>query len=278
MLRAMGSVAFRLAGLMLGLFIALSITPMVVAQQTLMAPVAVRLADAIAQSKQKSVVVFDFSGPREKVTELGEKLADDLSVALSESGKNFRVKQRSELAKNYYEPGTVLDPESALLFAQDVKAKVFVVGQMSLSGSNTLELLVNAYRSDNGKGIAALKVTLRLTEEMASSMAKVVTDGDLSGYPNSVQQGYSAPKCSYCPRADYSDEAKSKKIQGVVELIAVVGTDGRVRNITVVRGLPGGLTPQAIKAVRQWKLVPATGPDGKPVAVPQLIEVAFQLF
>jgi TonB family protein len=263
---------------MLALFLALSLAPIAGAQQTPMASLGARLAEAIAQSKQKSVVVFDFSGPHEKVTELGEKFADDVSLALANSRENIAVKQRSELKKNYYEPGTVLDPESALLFAQDIKAKVFVVGQLSLTGSDTLDLLVNAYRSDNGKGVAALRVTLRLTEKMANSMARVVTDNGLSSYPNAGTGGYSVAKCSYCPRADYADEAARRKIQGVVELVAIVGTDGRLRNIAVVRGLPGGLTVQAIKAVRKWKLVPASGPDGKPAAVRQIVEVAFQLF
>jgi Gram-negative bacterial TonB protein C-terminal len=277
MLRAMEPAAFRLAQLMIALFLALPITPMAGAQQTPMAPVAIRLADAIVHSKQKSVVVFDFSGPDKKVTQLGENLAGDLSADLAKSSGDIQVKQRSELEKDYFEPGTVLDPESMLLFARDLKAKVFVMGQISLSGSDTLILLVNAYRSDNGKGVAALKATLRLTEEMASSMAKVVADADLSSYPVPGKAGYSLPKCGYCPEAEYSDEGKTKQIQGVVELTGVVGTDGHVRNIAVVKGLPGGLTFQAIKAVRQWKLVPATGPDGKPAAVRQLIEVAFQL-
>jgi TonB family protein len=107
---------------------------------------------------------------------------------------------------------------------------------------------------------------------MASSVAKTVSDN----YPNAGTAGYSLPKCGYCPRADYSEEAMRDKLQGVVELSAVVGVDGRLRNISVSKGLPGGLTMQAIQAVREWRLVPATGPDGRPAAVRQIIEVAFQ--
>ena len=273
-----GTGGFPSGGLTLTLFLALQIAPIARAQQMPMAPVANRLADAIDHSKQRSVVVFDFSGPAGEVTALGEKLADDLSVALAKSGANIQVKQRSELEKDYYEPGTVLDPESALLLARELKAKAFVMGQISLGGDNTLSLLVHSYRLDNGKGIAALRVTVRLTEEMKNAMAKVITEADLSNYPKAGEAGYSAPKCGYCPKADYSDEAMRARIQGVVELIAIVGKDGRLRNITVSSGLPGGLTFEAIKAVRQWKLIPATGPDGKPAAVRQFIEVAFQLF
>jgi TonB family protein len=274
MLRAIEPVAFHLARLMLALPLALSLAPIAGAQQMPMAPVGIRLAEAIAQSKEKSVVVFDFSGPDKKVTQLGEELASDLSAELARSSGNIQVKQESEIGKDYYEPGTMLDPESMLLFARDIKAKTFVMGQISLSGSNALILIVSAYRSDSGKRIAALKVTSRLTEEMASSMAKIVADN----YPNAGTAGYSSPKCGYCPRADYSEEAMKDKLRGVVELTVIVGTDGRPRNISVSKGLPGGLTMQAIKAVRQWKLVPATGPDGKPAAVRQIIEVAFEPF
>jgi TonB family protein len=71
---------------------------------------------------------------------------------------------------------------------------------------------------------------------------------------------------------------RKKRVQGVVELVAVVGEDGRLTNIAVVKGLPGGLTVQAIEAVKKWRLKPATGPDGKPAAVQQIIEVTFQMF
>jgi outer membrane biosynthesis protein TonB len=43
-------------------------------------------------------------------------------------------------------------------------------------------------------------------------------------------------------------------------------------------GLPCGLTAAAIEAVKKWKLAPAKGPDGKPAAVRQMIEVRFNLY
>jgi hypothetical protein len=33
-----------------------------------------------------------------------------------------------------------------------------------------------------------------------------------------------------------------------------------------------------VEAVRTWRLRPALGPDGKPAAVREIVEVAFQLF
>ncbi len=98
------------------------------------------------------------------------------------------------------------------------------------------------------------------------------------GAPNAGIGGYGVPACLYCPRADYSDEAMKVKVQGVVELIAIVTADGRVTDIHVAKGLGLGLDEKAIQAVRTWRLTPARGPDGRPAAVRQIIEVAFQLF
>ncbi|MGH9715127.1 MAG: energy transducer TonB [Candidatus Acidiferrales bacterium] len=98
------------------------------------------------------------------------------------------------------------------------------------------------------------------------------------GLPNAGSGGYGIPQCLYCPRADYSDEAMKVKIQGEVELLAVITADGRVTDIHVVKGLGYGLDENAVKAARTWRLRPALGPDGKPSAVREIIQMEFQLF
>jgi periplasmic protein TonB len=98
------------------------------------------------------------------------------------------------------------------------------------------------------------------------------------GYPNAGTGGYGTPTCLYCPRADYSDEAMKVKVQGVVELVAVVTADGRVTDVHVAKGLGFGLDEKAMEAVRSWRLTPARGPDGRAAAVREIIEVQFQLF
>ncbi|MGA3295381.1 MAG: energy transducer TonB [Candidatus Acidiferrales bacterium] len=97
------------------------------------------------------------------------------------------------------------------------------------------------------------------------------------GYPNAGTGGYGVPTCLYCPRADYSDEAMKVKVQGVVELVAVVTADGRVTDVHVAKGLGFGLDEKAMEAVRTWRLTPARGPDGRSAAVREIIEVQFQL-
>jgi len=98
------------------------------------------------------------------------------------------------------------------------------------------------------------------------------------GVPGAGTGGYGVPSCIYCPRADYSDEAMKVKVQGVVELVAIVTADGKVTEVHVAKGLGFGLDEKAMEAVRGWRLTPARGPDGRPAAVREVIEVAFQLF
>jgi TonB family protein len=98
------------------------------------------------------------------------------------------------------------------------------------------------------------------------------------GFPSAGTGGYGVPVCLYCPRADYSDEAMKVKVQGVVELVAVVTADGRVTDVHLAKGLGFGLDEKAMSAVRTWRLTPARGPDGKPAAVREIIEVTFALY
>ena len=67
----------------------------------------------------------------------------------------------------------------------------------------------------------------------------------------------------------YSEQARRDHISGTVKLRVIVGPDGHVRDIEVIRGLGFGLDENAVKAVRTWEFEPATR-DGIPVeeAVP----------
>lgn len=79
------------------------------------------------------------------------------------------------------------------------------------------------------------------------------------------------------PEPSYSSDARDNQITGTVVLRCIFGADGRVRNITVIRGLPDGLTERAIKAARQIKFIPAMK-DGRPVSMWMQLEYNFNLY
>jgi len=73
----------------------------------------------------------------------------------------------------------------------------------------------------------------------------------------------------------YPRMAAMARISGVVELEAVVGIDGRIRELKLKSGSPL-LAPAAIDAVRQWIYEPTTL-NGEPVEVIAPITVTFRL-
>jgi TonB family protein len=96
--------------------------------------------------------------------------------------------------------------------------------------------------------------------------------------PYGVGNGVTGPDLIHRTPPQYSAEAMRAKLQGVAVLSGVVGVDGTLHDIRVVRSLDAafGLDREAIACVKQWRFRPGTR-QGKPVAVYVTIEVAFNL-
>jgi TonB family protein len=74
----------------------------------------------------------------------------------------------------------------------------------------------------------------------------------------------------------YTESARVVRKQGAVVLELLIDEQGAVAEITVLRGLPLGLTESAVDAVRQWRFEPSTLGD-RPVAVRYTLTVHFRL-
>lgn len=77
-------------------------------------------------------------------------------------------------------------------------------------------------------------------------------------------------------RPVYPQEAFIKKIEGIVTLEVVIGIDGRVGRVKVVRSIPQ-LDAAAIQTVHQWLFSPAIK-GGRPVATIATAPVTFRIF
>jgi TonB family protein len=107
-----------------------------------------------------------------------------------------------------------------------------------------------------------------------SSGSTAIPIGD-SGPSKPGVGGVGYPTCAYCPRPQYSDQARKAKFQGTIVLTATIQPDGRATDIKVVKGVGMGMDENAIATVQNWRFNPATRPDGKPVAVTTQIELSF---
>jgi len=78
------------------------------------------------------------------------------------------------------------------------------------------------------------------------------------------------------PEPSYTVEARNHRITGTVILKAVFAKTGYVENISVISGLPYGLTERAIASARMIRFTPAMK-DGKPVSMWMQLEYNFNL-
>lgn len=92
------------------------------------------------------------------------------------------------------------------------------------------------------------------------------------------RNGVSAPKCVYCPPAEYTNKARTAKLQGTVGLAVIVNADGTVRDVSVTKSLVDGLDESAVNTVKKWKFKPAIDRDGNPVPVKVVVQVSFHLY
>jgi periplasmic protein TonB len=91
------------------------------------------------------------------------------------------------------------------------------------------------------------------------------------------QDGVRAPVLIKEVKPVYTENAKARGVQGIVEVIAIIKSDGTVaEDVRVTKSLDPDLDEQAIIATRQWKFRPGTK-DGKAVDVEVNIELSFTL-
>jgi TonB family protein len=106
--------------------------------------------------------------------------------------------------------------------------------------------------------------------------AAVEVNFRLSDKPKVEAGGLARPQLLSKVEPQYTEEARSAKIEGTVVLNVEVTPEGRAQNIRVVKGIDPGLDNKAMEAIQQWVFKPAMK-DGQPVSFQATIEVNFRL-
>jgi len=92
----------------------------------------------------------------------------------------------------------------------------------------------------------------------------------------SVQQPISLPQIYRLPKPEYTTEALRNKVEGVIKVEVLFGSDGAVQQVLVVRGLGFGLDEEALKAAKEIKFKPGEV-EGKPVSMWIGVQLTFSL-
>lgn len=160
-----------------------------------------------------------------------------------------------------------ISADSASLPATDLEELVNRVLPMKLTAGDVPE-----YWRDFFSGKAPLKPNLE---------AGAIVPGELSeGSPvyRAGQTGaVTPPKIVLKSEPAYTDEARSFKLQGTMQVNLVVNKHGIPENIQIVKPLGLGLDDEAVRAIQNWRFKPGSL-KGVPVATLIDVEVDFRLY
>ncbi|HEX2491629.1 MAG TPA: energy transducer TonB [Blastocatellia bacterium] len=84
------------------------------------------------------------------------------------------------------------------------------------------------------------------------------------------------PMIIYREKAKYTDKARNNGVEGTVVLEVVFHRYGLLTDINVIRGLPDGLSENAIESAKKTRFQPAVK-DGQPISVRGVLEFDFKL-
>jgi TonB family protein len=91
-----------------------------------------------------------------------------------------------------------------------------------------------------------------------------------------IGNGVTSPTVVSKTDPEYAEEARIANMAGTVKISTVVGVDGKVRDVQVVKSAGLGLDEKAVEAVRTWRFKPGLK-DGAAVPVMVEVEVSFRL-
>ena len=153
--------------------------------------------------------------------------------------------------------------------AKDITFKQNVV----LDNVDSRPLVVTAVVDGMGfvkKG--AMSISVPLLRDVTIDMLPA----ELEIYEPGKGTGTTWPEVLRDSKPKYTRAAMDAKIQGTVELIVVVKTDGSVGDVVITKSLEPGLDQAAVDAAKQWKFRPGLR-DGKPVLVRAGLVIEFRL-
>jgi TonB family protein len=248
-----------------------------------------------------TVFVLDFSTVYRGNTELGHAIASELADSLQRQGQGFTVLNASDLKQPLAKHNLreeVLASSALRCFISDLGISILVEATMDPRPAG-LVFHISAWMAKDDKSIFSDNTVLPMTASMKDLIAKPIPSPTefflkedyvwnrelrkASEYSLPVlhfpdNQRGSEPECIECPAPQISDEAVKAKFQGTAVVRVRIDSDGIPSQISVVRGLPCGLTRQAVDAVQGWRFKPITGPDGKPAVIEMPVEITFLLY
>jgi TolB-like protein len=138
------------------------------------------LADKIAGSGVKKVAVVDFTNIEGNVTALGRFIAEEFSVALAESGKEFQVVDRTHLKSIIKEHKLLktglIDPDTARQLGKIAGVEALITGSLTPFG-DSVRLVVKVLNTETAAIIGSKRGNIPKTNAIAALIERDIQSG-----------------------------------------------------------------------------------------------------
>ncbi len=207
------------------------------------------------------------SNPEALATELEVKITPQDTTEWDQGGIGEWVLEGHQLAQKVAYGDLGADNPAVITPEYEKQADPVIETQLEKAGVRLAYVLNQAL----GEGVTGASAVQSLasgatpTQAEASRIPKRLTFG------GEVEEG----RKSYAPPPKYPKKARNARLQGLVRLAAVIGTDGTVRDLHLING-PPLLVDATMQAVSTWRYTP-TVVYGEPVEVDTEIDVNFTL-
>ncbi|MGB8029262.1 MAG: energy transducer TonB [Terracidiphilus sp.] len=223
-----------------------------------------------------NVDVGVYKAPKSDINAGGGGGGGDRSIVEANKG---RLPDRSQDPVTPPQPQTLEKPKLPALPTINVQKDIQLPDNMNMPmiGMNkSTNVIIASAGSGSGAGMGS---------GSGGGMGSGGGNGYGPGYGGNAGGGYyqvggriSAPEVIHSVEAEFSDEARRAKYQGVCLISLIVDAQGNPQDIRVSRALGMGLDDKAIEAIRQYKFRPAMKDGKTPVPVMITIEVDFRLY
>jgi TonB-like protein len=237
-----------------------------------------RLADSLAKEGTHVVAVADLTALDGTNSGQGHYIALLLSQMIAVNENKLAVVDNSAFSKFLSEQNLTIkelaSPEKLARLASHAKLDAIVAGTVEETSQSYI-VSVTAFRM----GASSKKETVSLKHtELLDSLNSVTPGSKDNPIFRAGVDGVGTPSCVYCPDPMYSNEARARKVSwATVVFSTVISAEGRIVSFQPLKVAGFGLDDEAYKTMKEWRLKPAAGKDGKPVAVIVPVEVTFRL-
>ena len=146
------------------------------------------ITESIAKSGKKTIAVVDFTDLQGNVTELGRFLAEELSVDLTMSAKNFEVIDRNHLksilTEHKLSMSGLVDPNTVKKLGQIAGVDAIITGSVTPFG-DSIRISCKVIATDTARMITAAKGDIAKTKAIEELLSRGIDTGQVSSSASS---------------------------------------------------------------------------------------------